>query len=60
MVGLFVSHIRQQQTTLSLGSATMEAAHFESRENSTVRGNGLGNTNGTITPISWHVDDFDA
>ena len=25
---------------------------FESRENSTVRGNGLGNTSGTITPIS--------
>ena len=25
---------------------------FESRENSTVRGNGLGNISGTITPIS--------
>jgi hypothetical protein len=28
------------------------ASTFESRENSTVRGNTLGNTNGTITPIS--------
>ena len=25
---------------------------FESRENNTVRGNGVGNTSGTITPIS--------
>jgi hypothetical protein len=46
-----VSHSTATNNT-QFGFRNDGSSTFESRENSTVRGNGLGNTNGTITPIS--------
>lgn len=46
-----VSHSTATDNT-QFGFRNDGASTFESRENSMVRGNGLGNTSGTITPIS--------
>ena len=46
-----VSHSTATNNT-QFGFRNDGASTFESRENSTVRGNGLGNISGTITPIS--------
>ena len=46
-----VSHSTATNNT-QFGFRNDGASTFESRENSTVRGNGLGNTSGTITAIS--------
>ena len=46
-----VSHSTATNNT-QFGFRNDAASTFESRENSTVRGNGLGNVSGTITPIS--------
>lgn len=46
-----VSHSTASNNT-QFGFRNDGTGTFESRENSTVRGNGLGNTSGTITPIS--------
>ena len=46
-----VSHSTATNNT-QFGFRNDGTSTFESRENSTVRGNGLGNTSGTITPIS--------
>ena len=46
-----VSHSTATNNTL-FGFRNDGTSTFESRENSTVRGNGLGNTSGAITPIS--------
>lgn len=46
-----VSHSTATNNT-QFGFRNDGASTFESRENSTVRGNALGNTSGTITPIS--------
>ena len=46
-----VSHSTSSNNAL-FGFRNDGASTFESRENNTVRGNTLGNTNGTITPIS--------
>ena len=46
-----VSHSTATNNT-QFGFRNDGASTFESRENSTVRGNGIGNVSGTITPIS--------
>ena len=46
-----VSHSTATNNT-QFGFRNDGSSTFESRENSTVRGNGVGNTSGTITPIS--------
>jgi len=46
-----VSHSTATNNT-QFGFRNDGTSTFESRENSTVRGNGIGNTSGTITPIS--------
>ena len=46
-----VSHSTATNNTL-FGFSNDPASTFESRQNNTVRGNGLGNITGTITPIS--------